>query len=132
MQKVYRCFLVFFTILVMGAEALLAQGTKDEMNSWPTNSTSGIPAGWTVTNWDAVDEQQDEVVAYPNPVVDKLHITGPDIQSVKVYDMQGRMVHSKEGGHADQMDLDFHGFAKGIYTVSIQSEGQKVTKSVVF
>lgn len=103
-----------------------------EMNDWLLNSDSGIPEGWTVANYNGVEEQQDQVVVYPNPVVDQLHITGEDIQSVKVYDMQGRLVHSKECGHVDQVEVDFQGFAKGVYTVSIQTKGRDVTKSVVY
>ena len=103
-----------------------------EMENWPVNSWSGIPMGWTIANYDAVDEQQDQIVAYPNPVIDKLHITGTDIQSVKVFDIQGRMVHSEECGHADQVEVDFQGFAKGVYTVSILSEGRTINQQIVF
>ena len=72
------------------------------------------------------------MVAYPNPVKDNLHINGTDIQSVKVFDMQGRLVHSQKCGHADQVEINFHGFAKGIYSVNILSKGQIITKSVIY
>lgn len=101
-----------------------------EMEDWPLDTIDGIPAGWTIANYDGVDEKQDQVVAYPNPVVDRLHINGKDIQSVKVFDLQGRMVHSQDCDRVDQVEIDFQGLAKGIYTVSIQSEGRNVTKSV--
>ena len=103
-----------------------------EMEDWPLNSVSGIPEGWTVANYDGVEEQQDQVIVYPNPVVDKLHINGIDIQSVKVFDMQGRLVHSEDCGRADQVEVDFQGFTKGIYTVSVLSEGRSVNRQVVF
>ena len=102
-----------------------------EMEDWPLNDVSGIPTGWNIANYDGVDEQHNPVLAYPNPVIDKLHITGKDIQSVKVFDMQGRLVHSQECGPTDQMEVDFQGFAKGVYSVSIQSEGRSVNRSVV-
>ena len=102
------------------------------MEDWSLNSISGIPTGWTVADYDGVDEQQDQVSVYPNPVIDKLHITGTDIQSVKVFDMQGRMVHSEECDHADQVELVFQGYAKGIYTVSVFSEGKVVNRQVVY
>ena len=103
-----------------------------EMGDWPIDSDSGIPVGWLFDDYDAVNDQQVQVFAYPNPVVDKLHITGTDIQSVKVFDIQGRLVHSEECGHADQVEVDFQGFSKGIYTVSILSEGKVVNQQVVF
>ena len=103
-----------------------------EMEDWPINSASGIPEGWIVANYDGVDEQQNQVVAYPNPVDDRLHITGKDIQSVKVLDLQGRMVHSQDCDRANQVEVDFQGFAKGIYTVSVLSEGRVVNQQVVF
>ena len=103
-----------------------------EMEDWPLNSVSGIPEGWTVANYDEVEEQQDQLIAYPNPVVDKLHITGKDIQSVKVFDLQGRMVHSQDCDRANQVEVDFQGLAKGIYTVSVLSDGKVVNQQVAF
>lgn len=103
-----------------------------EMNDWPLNSTSGIPEGWAVANYDGVDELQKQVTVYPNPVVDKLHISGTDIQSVKLYDVQGRLVRSESYDHADQVELDFQGYAKGIYSVTILSHGQVVSKKIVY
>ena len=103
-----------------------------EMYDWPLNSISGIPEGWSVTDWDKVDEQQEQLAFYPNPVKDMLHITSSGIQSVKVFDAQGHLIHSEECGHANQVKLDFQGLAKGIYTVSVQSEGGDVIRKVVF
>ena len=103
-----------------------------EMEDWPLNSVSGIPEGWIAANYDGVEEQQGQLTVYPNPVVDKLRINDTDIQSVEVFDMQGRLVHSEDCDHADQVEIDFQGFARGIYSVSIKSAGRNVTKSVVF
>lgn len=61
----------------------------------------------------------------------KLHINGTNIQSVKVYDLQGRLVRSKECDHFNQVELDFQGYSKGMYTVSIQSEGRNITQKVI-
>jgi hypothetical protein len=102
-----------------------------EMEDWPLNSDSGIPEGWAVDNYDGVNEQQGQVAVYPNPVKDKLHVAGTDIQSVKVFDAQGRLVHSERCGHDNQVEVDFQGYSKGIYSVSIQSEGSNVTKTIV-
>ena len=102
-----------------------------EMENWIPNSESGIPVGWTVANYDGMTEQQDEVVAYPNPVKDKFHLNGRDIQSVKVFDVQGRLVHSEECGHANQVELDLQGYSKGMYSVSIQSEGRNAIQKII-
>ena len=102
-----------------------------EMEGWSLDSDSGVPVGWTVADYDGLDEPQAPVAVYPNPVTDKLHITGADIQSVRLYDLQGRLVHTKECGPADQLQLDLQGYAKGIYTVSILSKGKRVTRKVV-
>lgn len=104
-----------------------------EMEDWPLNSIDGIPTGWTVANYDGVDDQQDQEVAiYPNPVVDKLHINGKNIQSVKVFDLNGRLVHSQDCDRVDQIEVDFQGCAEGVYTVSIQSEHGNATRKVVY
>jgi len=102
-----------------------------EMEDWPLDSGSGIPLGWSVANYDGLDEQQAQVAVYPNPVTDKLHITGADIQSVRLFDPQGRLVRTEESDRADQLELDLQGYAKGVYTVSILSKGRTLTRKVV-
>lgn len=116
-------------------ESVAPSGTfykAPEMEDWPLNSVSGIPEGWNIGDYDAVDEQQEQIAVYPNPVVDRLHITGKDIQSVKVFDIQGRLVRSENCDRVSQVDVDFQGCADGVYSVSIQSEGGIVTRRVLF
>lgn len=104
-----------------------------EMEDWPLDTIDGIPTGWTVVDYDAVGEQQNQEVAlYPNPVVNKLQIQGKDIQSVRVFDLNGRLVRRGDSTPTDQMEVDFEGCAKGLYTVSVQSEAGTVTRKVVY
>lgn len=116
-------------------ESVAPSGTfiKDpEMEDWPLNSVSGIPEGWNVANWDGVGEQLEQIAVYPNPVKDILHVTGKDIQSVKVFDIQGRLVRSEKGDRTGQVDVDFQGCAEGVYMVSVQAEGGNVARTVIF
>lgn len=69
-----------------------------EMEDWPLNDVSGIPEGWGVDNWDAVNEQQDQIAIYPNPVErgDNLHI-GTDANGiggirVEILDVFGKLI----------------------------------------
>ena len=103
-----------------------------EMEDWPLNSASGVPEGWTVGDYDGVGDRQTQVEVYPNPVFDRLHIKGNDIQSVRVFDLNGRLVRSEACGRANEAEVDFQGCAKGLYTVSVQSEGGTVTRKVVY
>ena len=115
-------------------ESVASSGTfiKDpEMEDWPLNSVSGIPEGWNVANWDGVGEQLEQIAVYPNPVKNILHITGKGIQSVKVFDIQGHMVRSEKCDRASQVDVDFQGCTQGVYTVTVQSEGDEVARKVI-
>ena len=101
------------------------------MEGWPLDSSSGIPTGWTVAEYDGLDESQAPVAVYPNPVTDKLHITGADLQSVRLFDPQGRLLRTEACGPADHLQLDLQGFAPGVYTVSILSKGKPLSRKVV-
>ena len=103
-----------------------------EMEDWTENSPSGIPEGWFVGDYDGVDDQRVQVEVYPNPIVDRLKIKGQNIQSVSVFDLNGRLVRSEACAPTDQVEVSFEGCAKGLYTVSIQSEHGNVTRKVVY
>ena len=117
-------------MLIVGPSGTFSKAP--EMNDWPLESGSGVPVGWTVANYDGIDEQQAQVAVYPNPVADKLHINGADLQSVKLFDAQGRLVHTEECGRSDQTELDFQGYARGVYTVSILTKGKTLTRKVMY
>lgn len=43
------------------------------------------------------DVEKADIVVYPNPTHDMLYINGMDIQSIRIYDLQGRVVLTTKG-----------------------------------
>ena len=76
---------------------------------------------------------------YPNPARDCLHIRlsaspepveGSVEASVRLYDMTGRLVYSGAAA-AQAFDLPTQGFAQGIYTLLVHTNGKQLVKRVV-
>lgn len=61
--------------------------------------------------------KQEVIVVYPNPVQDVLYINGIVDQTLRVYDMQGRMVQITEGTQVTVSNL-----SKGTYLLQIGTQ----------
>ncbi|MBR5855637.1 MAG: T9SS type A sorting domain-containing protein [Paludibacteraceae bacterium] len=61
--------------------------------------------------------KQEVIVVYPNPVQDVLYINGIADQTLRVYDMQGRMVQITEGTQVTVSNL-----SKGTYLLQIGTQ----------
>lgn len=72
---------------------------------------------------------------YPNPANDVLNISFAnaiaDDVAVTVYDMQGRLMMSKQIGTADASALDISRFANGAYVVNLVGGGINVSKKII-
>lgn len=67
----------------------------------------------------AVEDTQleDQIVIYPNPTHDLLMIRGIEAQTLRVYDMQGRMVH-----HANGTQIGVSHLSAGNYLLQIGTQ----------
>ncbi|WP_306642346.1 T9SS type A sorting domain-containing protein [Sanyastnella coralliicola] len=61
-----------------------------------------------------------EVSAYPNPTNSSVNITGVKVESVQVFDLQGRMLVNRNSGVSGN-DLDVSMFPKGTYNVVVNA-----------
>ncbi|MBT8255651.1 MAG: T9SS type A sorting domain-containing protein, partial [Bacteroidia bacterium] len=74
-----------------------------------------------------------EVRIYPNPAQDvvNLEIIGDSIQSLRLSDLKGSLLFSKEDLNSSSAQIDIKSLAAGIYLVRIQSETGTVVKKLV-
>jgi trimeric autotransporter adhesin len=77
------------------------------------------------------DELTSSISMYPNPTSDKLNVevTATEISNtlVKVYDLTGRLMTQVQANVTvgeNHIDVNMGGFANGIYTVQVYSNGQ--------
>lgn len=94
------------------------------------NSEVVIPVTLSVTIDGIDDHNLINITLYPNPAVDNLNITSEQIETVEIYNMEGRMIYS--GKHAgDQVTIPTDNFAAGMYTVKVTTATQTVSQKVV-
>jgi hypothetical protein len=81
------------------------------------------------------DRPADNLVAFPVPVKDVLHISCPEgALQVTVSDLSGRILYSArpESLSGKQLDVNFENFPKGMYVVSLTDRNnmKSITKVV--
>lgn len=74
--------------------------------------------------------EKESFIAYPNPVEDRLSVTGNFSANVKaeVYNAVGQQVYASD---ILTGDIDFSTFSKGVYIVKITDNGKSVSKKIV-
>ena len=76
---------------------------------------------------DGIEEsEEDKVVLYPNPVIDRLFVQAKNLQKLEVYNAMGQQVVTTASDF-----VDMSAFSEGIYFVRVVCEGRIVTKRVV-
>jgi hypothetical protein len=79
-----------------------------------------------------VNEGEDTLSVYPNPTSDKVMVKGNGIETMKVYNAMGQLLHMEECGNAEQVELSLGGYSAGVYTVSVKlGNGQTVNSMIV-
>ncbi len=78
----------------------------------------------------SVDQFTAETIkVYPNPVKDKLYISGNKQQyNVSVFSAEGRVVLTQKVDNNSYLDLEL---ASGLYMVTIETNGESITKKIV-
>ena len=94
------------------------------------NSEVMIPVTLAVTIDAVNDHHKIDITLYPNPVVNDLNITSEQIETVEIYNMEGRMIYA--GRHSgDHVTIPTDNFAAGMYTVKVTTATQTVSQKVV-
>lgn len=97
-------------------------------------NTYGIitPAYFAMDNFDGtvagIDSKEINFSAYPNPTNGQLNITTPENSTVKLFDINGKLINSTRSTITkwDISDLD-----NGLYFLSIENEGEITTQKII-
>lgn len=82
----------------------------------------------TISSASAVEDHgQDAIMVYPNPVRDNLNIKSEMDFSVRLYDLNGRLVYS---GTNDRI-IDMAAMEQGVYLLEITSRGKVIKHKIV-
>jgi hypothetical protein len=73
------------------------------------------------------EDQNQPLAIFPNPVTDKLTISGADSKQVLVYSATGSLMQVS----ANNSELDFSGFSPGIYFLRIQTDKGTVSWKII-
>jgi hypothetical protein len=76
------------------------------------------------------EELEDQVFIYPNPATDRLIIAGriSEISSLTIFDVQGKIVGTREVSLMENQKIDISGLAEGFYFLRIRSGKNIITK----
>jgi len=89
-----------------------------------TQAAAGVTA---VTD---INTAKDEVVTYPNPVIDILYVKLSAPSTIAIFNTEGQLVLIKEEKE-DLSEVNMAGFKSGVYIIKVVSSGQTVTKKVI-
>lgn len=82
----------------------------------------------TVSSASAVeDHSQDAIMVYPNPVSDNLNIISERDFSVRIYDLNGRLIYSG----TNERIIDMAAMEQGVYMLEIISRGKVIKHKIV-
>jgi hypothetical protein len=112
-----------------------ADGNGYYLNLADINLDNSLASNWTASNGviSSVGETPEDidVEIYPNPVRDKLYVKSSlEIISLNIYDLQGRMLLTVNGGDS-MCEIDIRHLIKGAYIVKVFTEGGSLTEKIV-
>ncbi|MFN2313273.1 MAG: M4 family metallopeptidase [Bacteroidales bacterium] len=82
----------------------------------------------TISSASAVeDHDQDAIMVYPNPVRDNLNIISEMDFSVRLYDLNGRLIYSG----TNERSIDMVAMEQGVYLLEITSRGKVIKHKIV-
>jgi Peptidase C10 family/Spi protease inhibitor/Secretion system C-terminal sorting domain len=81
---------------------------------------------------ETVNNTNGDIVVYPNPATEDLHISlqGIVASQVHILDMQGRVVENITPGSNQDLTIPVHNYVPGIYLVQVQAGDVLITKKV--
>lgn len=75
----------------------------------------------------------DEVMVYPNPVIDKIKISnknGSRIKNINLFDSLGHPT-IRQQGDSPEIEIDIRRLPKGIYILDIETENSRIVKKIM-
>jgi fimbrial isopeptide formation D2 family protein len=94
-----------------------------------TNATDNVIVAITAINELTI---QDEISVYPNPTNDNVTVkSNQPLNNIKVFNMMGELVYNTNGTMKTETIIPFQNFAKGVYTIIIESKNKSLAKKVI-
>lgn len=73
-----------------------------------------------------------QILVYPNPVTDLLHVTNPtNINKYELYDIQGRLIKSENLTNQNSFNIDTFMLIKGVYMLNLITENGSFVEKIV-
>lgn len=89
-------------------------------------SFSNITITWQPSTSSVSDELTDLISIYPNPVTSKTYISGPEIKSVMLLTLKGKIVLTTKSNNIEMSNLP-----AGVYVAKIETNSGTVLKKVL-
>ncbi|WP_417611026.1 T9SS type A sorting domain-containing protein [Owenweeksia hongkongensis] len=100
-----------------------------DLNIWFQRMTAD---GTTLSLQSISSEKVPTVFVYPNPAVSTIYVESKQLQYVKIYDSNGRLMISKQNTEASQrLEINLENYAKGTYHVEISTAREAVTTPIL-
>jgi hypothetical protein len=118
------------SVLTFNTSGLFLKFITNEQNNyagWTFTYATDVATGIAMDEWYV----KENLITYPNPVVDYLYITTPNVLSngaVQISDIYGKLLISKPF-RDESIRIDSRGLAQGLYIVKI-IDGQTLLKTV--
>lgn len=78
-----------------------------------------------------IEEDEADVHIYPNPTKGTVHIEADGIESIRLTNMMGQVLDSRECGRADSLELNLSGYVPSVYLLEIKTVFGVVKRRVV-
>lgn len=89
-----------------------------------TNGFSNISIEWKPLNTAVDDVEANSIYQlYPNPVTNKLYVSGDDIKKIDICDLDGRVLYS-----SGSQEIYINFLPKGFYMVNVQTEHKNIVR----
>lgn len=85
------------------------------------------------TNWTGIEDvlTNENILTYPNPTSDKLHISGlPDNNCIYIYDISGRLIETVVKG-GNNINLNVSNYCSGTYILKIEDLDNKTDHNII-
>lgn len=112
------------------ADSLMFVLTSSDVGSFGMNTPAFFAIDNLTTKASVIGMNENSILnldAYPSPTSGTITIANPVIgkkADCSIFDIQGRMIFSREISFADKLNLDLSNFENGLYVLKVTSDGK--------
>jgi len=91
-----------------------------------------IVSGFDQEDLSTNDLAREQILVYPNPVNDLLHVDNANIiNKYELYDIQGRLIKSENLTNQNSLTIDTYSLVKGVYMLNLITENGSFVEKIV-